>query len=269
MHRPLLAAALLLAAARPASAAGPPTMRVDYYHTGNATEERFSLDRVVVEPLPWPGNPARPIDTTNRGNYFFEVVDNATGRIIFSRGFSSIYGEWETTRSRDDVPHVFQSLRFPLVEAGADRLRKRDARTSFAMYGPSRSIRPTSSFSVARRRHRRRLIKLLKAAIRAKLDLLMLGDGFRRASGASSSATPGLVGVLLATSPFRRRRDINIWGLSPASPQSGINGPPSTSSSAHRSGRPTTPSTQALCAHLRNHAFRDIAKRAYDVVESS
>src|SRR5262249_10902320 len=32
------------------------TMRVDYYHTGNAREERFSLDRVVIEPLPWAGN---------------------------------------------------------------------------------------------------------------------------------------------------------------------------------------------------------------------
>ena len=56
-------------------------MRVDYYHTGNAKEERFSLDRVVVEPLPWPGNPARPIDTTNRGKYFFEVVDAASGTV--------------------------------------------------------------------------------------------------------------------------------------------------------------------------------------------
>ena len=33
-----------IALATSASAA-PPTMRVDYYHTGNATEERFSLDR--------------------------------------------------------------------------------------------------------------------------------------------------------------------------------------------------------------------------------
>ena len=27
------------------------TMRVDYYHTGNDKEERFSLDRIVIEPL--------------------------------------------------------------------------------------------------------------------------------------------------------------------------------------------------------------------------
>ncbi len=72
-------------------------MRLDYYHTGNAREERFSVDRVVLEPLPWPGNPARPLDATNRGKYFFEVVDAASGTVLYSRGFSSIYGEWETT----------------------------------------------------------------------------------------------------------------------------------------------------------------------------
>jgi len=45
--------------------AAPATMRVDYYHTGNEKEERFSLDRVLIEPLPWPGHPAKSIDTTS------------------------------------------------------------------------------------------------------------------------------------------------------------------------------------------------------------
>ena len=71
-----------------ALAASPPTMGVDYFHTGNATDERFSLDRVVVEPLSWPGNPARPIDGTNLGKYFFEVVEAGGGRVVYSRGFA-------------------------------------------------------------------------------------------------------------------------------------------------------------------------------------
>src|SRR6185369_10483623 len=87
--------------------AAPQTMRVDYYHTGNAAEERFSLDRVVLEPLTWPGNPARPIDATNRGKYFFEVIDPTSGTVIFSRGFSSIYGEWETTGEAKDLHRTF------------------------------------------------------------------------------------------------------------------------------------------------------------------
>jgi len=36
--------------------AAPATMRVDYYHTGNHREETFSLDQIVIEPLPWPGD---------------------------------------------------------------------------------------------------------------------------------------------------------------------------------------------------------------------
>ena len=64
-----LQAAAALAGQRAPSLQSPAplTMRLDYYHTGNAKEERFSVDRVVLEPLPWPGNPARPIDATTRG----------------------------------------------------------------------------------------------------------------------------------------------------------------------------------------------------------
>ena len=108
-------------------------MRVDYYHTGNAKEERFSLDRVVLEPLPWPGNPARPIDDTNRGKYFFEVVDAATGTVLYSRGFSSIYGEWETTGEAKDADRTFsESLRFPAPDKPVRIVvKKRDARNVF------------------------------------------------------------------------------------------------------------------------------------------
>ncbi|HYO59187.1 peptidase M64 N-terminal domain-containing protein, partial [Archangium sp.] len=61
----ILLALLLTASAT--SAPAPRTFRVDYFHTGNATEERFSLDRLVVEPLPWPGSPERAVDETNLG----------------------------------------------------------------------------------------------------------------------------------------------------------------------------------------------------------
>ena len=54
-------------------------MRLDYYQTGNATQEMFSFDRVVIEPLPWPGDMSKTIDYTNLGNYFFEVRDQASG----------------------------------------------------------------------------------------------------------------------------------------------------------------------------------------------
>src|SRR5881409_2495489 len=113
--------------------AAPQTLRVDYYHTGNAKEERFSLDRVVLEPLPWPGNPAKPIDGTNRGKYLFEVMDAASGRVLYSRGFSSIYGEWETTGEAAGTNRTFsESVRFPAPDKPVRIVvKKRDSRNVF------------------------------------------------------------------------------------------------------------------------------------------
>ena len=109
------------------------TMRLDYYHTGNSSREVFSVDRVVIEPLPWPSDPAQSIDTSNLGKYFFEVRDQKTKRVLYSRGFASIYGEWETTDEAKTVNRTFsESLRFPAPNEPIEIvLKKRDAKNSF------------------------------------------------------------------------------------------------------------------------------------------
>ena len=90
----------------------PATMRVDYFHSGNQSTEMFSLDQVIIEPLPWTGNMAQPIDRTLRGKYLFEIVSG--GEIAWSRSFSSIYGEWETTGEARKINRSFhESVRFP------------------------------------------------------------------------------------------------------------------------------------------------------------
>ena len=114
MSRILRLCLLLPLLATATAAETPRTLRLDYYHTGTATEEVFSLDRVVVEPLPWPGNPDRPVDDTNLGKYLFEVRAPETGELVYSRGFASIYGEWETTGEAKRMHRTFhESLRFP------------------------------------------------------------------------------------------------------------------------------------------------------------
>src|SRR5262249_46493236 len=111
----------------------PRTMRVDYYHSGNASQEIFSLDRVVVEPLGWPGNLRKMIDDTNLGKYLFEVRDRKTNQMLYSRGFASIYGEWETTGVAKSLNHTFhESLRFPTPQGPVQViLKKRDRMNAF------------------------------------------------------------------------------------------------------------------------------------------
>src|SRR6185295_8939788 len=107
MIKPILALALLLLFVSTAVAATP-TMRLDYYHTGDASQEVFSIDRVVIEPLPWPGSPSQAIDSSDLGKYLFEVRDAKTKQLLYSRGFASIYGEWETTHEAKTVKRTFQ-----------------------------------------------------------------------------------------------------------------------------------------------------------------
>ena len=61
-------AVMLLAAVTPGCAVDD---ALDYYHTGNAKHEVFSLDRLGIEPLPWPGDMCKTIDDTNPRQIFF------------------------------------------------------------------------------------------------------------------------------------------------------------------------------------------------------
>ena len=110
----------------------PRTMRVDYYHTGNATEEHFSLDEAALEGE-WPGPSEKAIDDTNLGKYLFEVIDRRTNRVLYSRGYASIYGEWETTDEAKEMRRTFhESIRFPAPAVPVQVvIKKRDRNGAF------------------------------------------------------------------------------------------------------------------------------------------
>jgi amino acid transporter len=253
----------------------PHTMRVDFYHTGNAAAEQFSLDRVVLEPLPWAGNPNRPIDDTNRGKYFFEVADAASGRVLYSRGFSSIYGEWETTAEAKEMHRTFsESLRFPAPGAKVKILvRKRDAKNVFRDAWTF-TVDPSDKFVLrnAEAPDAGSLIRLHDAGDSAKkLDFLILGDGYTARERAKFERdAKRLVTTLFNTSPFKERQnDINVWGLVPASAQSGVSRP-----SQHVYRRSPIGATydafdsERYVLTFDNKAFRDVAANApYEVVE--
>src|SRR5512144_3165716 len=61
--------------------ATPLTMRLDYFHSGNAAEERFALDGAFFEG-PWAGPEVCKTDDTNLGKYYFEVLDRKTNRVL-------------------------------------------------------------------------------------------------------------------------------------------------------------------------------------------
>jgi hypothetical protein len=211
-------------------AASPRTMRVDYYHTGNATQEMFSLDRVSVEPAAWPGNPQKNIDDTNLGKYLFEVRDRNSNALLYSRGFASIYGEWETTDEAKSINRTFhESLRFPTPASPVQIiLKKRDSENAFREVW-SMIADPKDMFvDTSKPASPGPLIEIEKNGDPAvKVDFLILGDGYTASErGKFERDARRLLDILFATSPYKeRRKDFNVWALCPASAESGISRP--------------------------------------------
>jgi hypothetical protein len=281
-HPTLILAALLLAAGAVHAAAPSPeaatttprTLRVDIQHSGDAKSEHYALDRVVVEPLPWPGNPARPLDDTNRGSQKFEVVDAGSGRVLYSRGYSTVFGEWRTTDEANSVQRSFQeSLRFPMPAAPVRvDVYGRDAGNRFvkqwsvpvdpAALDVERVAMPSPAEPIAIRHN---------GDPARKVDLLLLGDGYTAAQMDKFRAdAKRLADRLFSVSPFKERAsDFNVWALAAPVPEAGVSRPSTGIHRASATGaRYDIFGSERYVLTLDNRAFRDLAQHApYEFVE--
>jgi hypothetical protein len=259
---------------RSAGVASPPrTMRVDYYHTGNSKDEWFSLDRVVLEPLPWPGDPEKAIDASQFGNYRFEVREKGDGRLLYSRGFNSVFGEWSSIPEAQHINRTFsESLRFP-APAGPVEISLEERKDGRFHEVWKTTVDPKDKFvDSSRPPSPGALLELQKMGPPSeKVDLLLLGDGYTAKERAKfESDARRYMEMLFAVSPFREhRKDFNVWGLCPAAEESGISRP---SSGIHRRAPLGTTydtfGTERYILTTDNRALRDVASFApYEFLE--
>ena len=226
----LAASLLFVCCAVVAAVAAPATMRLDYFHTGSTSQELFSVDRVTIEPLPWPGNPDRLIDSTNRGTYFFEVRDLASKKVLYSRGFSSIYGEWITTDESKKMYRTFhESVRFPAPQAPVEIVvKKRDAQNAFREIWTTTIDPKDKTIDSSRPAFPGHVIAIQNNGDPAlKVDLLFLGEGYSASEQEKCEKdTRRLTEGLFSYSPFKERRaDFNVWAICAPSPDSGVSHP--------------------------------------------
>jgi IgA Peptidase M64/Peptidase M64 N-terminus len=207
------------------------TMRVDYIHTGGPTSgETLALDRVVNDGA-WAGSRTQFIDATNLGKYFFEVHDKASDRVIYSRGFASIFGEWETTAEVKTVHRSFhESMRFPWpTQPIRITLQKRQADNRFTAIW-STDVDPGSRFvnAAAPGAHAGTVWTVFEnGPPTEKVDLLVMSEGYTREQLPKfHKDVARLIEALFAEEPFKsRKRDFNVRALDLPSAQSGVNRP--------------------------------------------
>jgi len=225
----LLAPFVMATADTPAAARA--TYRLDYFHTGGLGTEIFAVDRLRLEPLPWPGHPARASDDGQSGAYRYEVRD-ADGALLQARGFASVFGEWVTTEEAQKGHRTFhESVRFPGPGRPGPvhvRIFKRDAHQAFQPVWET-TIDTTNMFVDRIAAPSQALLPVERHGDPVdKVDLLLIGDGYTAAecAGKFRDDTSRMTAALFSQEPFRRRRnDFNVWGLCPPAAESGISRP--------------------------------------------
>ena len=271
---PTLFASVLALAAGAALAQAPATIRVDYNHSGNALSEQYALERVVVEPLAWPGSLSQNLDTSDRGQNRVEVVDAKTGDLLYSRGFSTIFGEWRTTEEAGKMNRAFQeSVRFPKPAKPVKvRILRRDERNQFSVAW-SVDI-DTDAPEVVRKQEPAPATPIpirVNGPSAEKVDLLVMGDGYTAADMKKFEAdVRRLSDHLFTVSPFKERaRDFNVWAIAVPTQESGISRP---STGVHKASALGTRydifGSERYVLTLDNRALREIAQHApYEFIE--
>jgi hypothetical protein len=205
------------------------TMRMDYFHTGTASEEHFSVDRILNDGV-WAGSQTVLLDELDRGLYFFKVTDTLSNTLLYSRGFASIFGEWQSIPEAATSWGTFnESLRFPWPTVPVKlSIEKRDAKNNFVpiwstVIDPrSRMVNPSVLKSTFK------TFPYIENGNPANhVDIVILGDGYTAAEMSKfHQDVATLTDELFTVEPFRSRKaDFNVRAVETPSASSGVNKP--------------------------------------------
>ncbi len=204
----------------------PRTMRINLFHTGGKGVEILAVEG-IRDDGPWAGSRTQLVDELGLGAYLVEVLDPPTQRLLYSRGYSSLFGEWETTAEAKSVHRTLrESVRFPWPRRPVQVVVKRRDKQNLFHELFTQLVDPSArEVNLASPPQQGSVWTVFEnGPTETKVDLLVLGDGY------SSKDLPKfhddvkrLVGVLFTYEPFKSRQaDFNVRALDVPSPQSGV-----------------------------------------------
>lgn len=77
------------------------TLRIDYFRSGDAKTESVTFDRALRQGV-WAGPKTPLLDPYPYGRAIVRILDPASEKVLFSKGFDSYFGEYRTTAPAHD-----------------------------------------------------------------------------------------------------------------------------------------------------------------------
>ncbi len=207
------------------------TLRIDYSHTGTKTSEAWYVEEVKTEPF-WAGTHTQLIDTFMYGKYFFKVFDVQTDSLIYSRGYGSLFGEWQTTDEAKVIPRSFtESVVMPLPKDSAKIIFYSRNKKGIFKERLNYIYNPDNYFiSPERRLQFPSFDVLISGPPNEKVDIVILPEGYTNDEmGKFIGDCQKFKEILFSFSPYKEYMDkFNIRGVLAPSPQSGPDIPADT-----------------------------------------
>lgn len=203
------------------------TLRFDFYHGGDSSCEEYYFDELKEEPY-WAGSKTQLLDQTGYGNQMFKIIDKASGQEIYSRGYCTLFNEWQSTPEARSVRKAMpESVVFPYPKQEVrieiySRNRKGKFEKKF-----QQDINPSSYFI----RKFRPQYETFEVAYTGnpdhRVDIVLIPEGYAKNEKEKfTAACDNFVREFFSYSPYKESRSrFNIRAVWAPSSESGVSLP--------------------------------------------
>lgn len=203
------------------------TMRLDFIHTGDNRSEEYIFDKIIEEPY-WGGSKVNLIDTYNYGNQYLKVFDVATDRLIFSRGYCTLFNEWQTIPEATTMHKAYaEGVVFPYPKSPIRiEIHARDSKGEW--HKKFTHTADPASYMIRRTDNRLPVVDILHSGPTDKcVDIVLLAEGYTLDQREKfETDCHNFADALLSYEPFKsRRKQFNIRAVWLASKDEGISIP--------------------------------------------
>ena len=207
----------------------PNTLRVDYYIAGDYKSESVYLNQVKQEHY-WSGPRKHPIDPFNSGTYRIAVFDSASGTLLFTKGFSNLFQEWQGTPEARRVQRSFEQtaiLPFPrqTIRFQVEKRKYADGKFEklFQMY-----INPNDYFISRKKIREIPFVKFHDSGEpENKVDIAFIAEGYTKEQMEKFLKDANRIGdYFLSQEPYIDYKDrFNFYAIESSSEESGVDIP--------------------------------------------
>lgn len=203
----------------------PKTLRVDFELGGNASTTMVFFKEMREEPF-WGGPTKNLTDPFSYGNFRYRVFDAVSNKLLYEKGFGSLFEEWKATQEAKTLNRTFYqvaTMPFPKNKVRFEIDERRYATGKFENIF-MREINPSDYFILKEQTRTCKTVQLAgKGKSSESLDIAVIAEGYTAKDMKKFHADViRVIGNITNKPPFNKYKDrINIYAIESVSQQQG------------------------------------------------